>query len=108
MDSNREAAKPEDAIRVEIYDQSYLMRGKLDPEYIRHLAQFVDAKMRSIAARSQSVDSLRVAVLAALNIADECYQWRARCQAAAEEVAQMEQRLSRCSTALDELLAAEE
>lgn len=57
-------------IKVEIYDQVYNLRG-VDAEYITRLADFVDAKMRSVAEQTSTVDSLRVAVLAALNIADE-------------------------------------
>src|SRR5271165_945324 len=57
-------------ISVDIYDQTYHLRGE-NPEYIRHLAEIVDAKMRAVAAHGKTVDSLRVAVLAALNIADE-------------------------------------
>jgi len=64
------ASTPQD-VRVVIYDQEYHMRAELDPEYIRGLAEFVDGKMRSIAARTRTVDSLRTAILAALNIADE-------------------------------------
>ena len=58
------------SVRVEIYDQTYQLRGS-DPEYINQLADFVDTKMRLIAQQASTVDSLRVAVLAALNIADE-------------------------------------
>ncbi|HKR82765.1 MAG TPA: cell division protein ZapA [Terriglobales bacterium] len=57
-------------IKVEIYDQVYNLRG-VDAEYVTRLAQFVDAKMRSVAEQTSTVDSLRLAVLAALNIADE-------------------------------------
>ena len=57
-------------MRVEIYDQSYNLRGT-DPDYIKGLAEFVDTKMRSVAQQTDTVDSLRLAVLAALNIADE-------------------------------------
>ncbi|MFY9936818.1 MAG: cell division protein ZapA [Silvibacterium sp.] len=57
-------------ISVDIYDQTYHLRGE-NPEYIRHLAEIVDAKMRAVASHGKTVDSLRVAVLAALNIADE-------------------------------------
>ena len=96
--------KPEGGIRVEIYDQAYQMRGQLDPAYIRQLAQFVDAKMRSIATRTKTVDSLRVAVLAALNIADECHQLRAKCETATRQVEQLDDRLSDCGRALDEIL----
>jgi len=57
-------------ISVDIYDQTYHLRGE-NAEYIRHLAEIVDAKMRAVASHGKTVDSLRVAVLAALNIADE-------------------------------------
>jgi cell division protein ZapA len=58
------------SVRVEIYDQTYQLRGS-DPEYIGKLADYVDTKMRVISQQASTVDSLRVAVLAALNIADE-------------------------------------
>lgn len=57
-------------VTVEIYDQVYHLTGQ-DPEHIRGLAARVDAKMRAVAAQGQTADSLRVAVLAALNLADE-------------------------------------
>lgn len=60
-------------VTVEIYDQSYHLSGQ-DVEHIHQLAKRVDATMRSIAAQGRTVDSLRVAVLAALNLADELSQ----------------------------------
>jgi cell division protein ZapA len=60
----------DDFISVDIYDQTYHLRGD-DIEYIRRLAEIVDSKMRAVASHGKTVDSLRVAVLAALNIADE-------------------------------------
>jgi len=62
---------------VEIYDQIYHLRG-VDPIYIERLAAMVDGKMRAVSARGGTVDSLRVAVLAALNIADELATLRER------------------------------
>jgi cell division protein ZapA len=59
-----------DYVTVEIYDQTYHLSGQ-DAAHIRELAAQVDAKMRAVAARGRTVDSLRVAVLAALNLADE-------------------------------------
>ena len=59
-----------DYVTVEIYDQTYHLSGQ-DTEYIRGLAALVDARMRAVAQRGRTVDSLRVAVLAALNLADE-------------------------------------
>jgi cell division protein ZapA len=60
-------------VTVEIYDQTYHLSGQ-DAEHIRLLAEQVDAKMRAVAAQGRTVDSLRVAVLAALNLADELAQ----------------------------------
>ena len=57
-------------VRVDIYDQTYHLRGS-DTEYIAQLAEYVDNKMRLIAQQASTVDSLRVAVLAALTIADD-------------------------------------
>ena len=57
-------------VTVNIYDQTYHLSGQ-DTEHIRQLAECVDAKMRAVAAQGRTVDSLRVAVLAALNLADE-------------------------------------
>ncbi len=65
------------AVSVDIYDQIYHLRGT-NPEHIEKLAGLVDAKMRAVSAQGSTVDSLRVAVLAALNIADELYAIRER------------------------------
>jgi len=62
--------KPFCNLVVDIYDQMYHLRGP-DPKYLQQLAALVDAKMRAVAQHGTTVDSLRVAVLAALNIADE-------------------------------------
>ena len=60
-------------VTVTIYDQTYHLSGQ-DAAHIRELAEKVDAKMRAVAAQGRTVDSLRVAVLAALNLADELSQ----------------------------------
>jgi cell division protein ZapA len=66
-----------ESVAVDIYDQVYNLRGT-DPAYIEQLAHIVDAKMRAVSALGNTVDSLRVAVLAALNIADELCTARQR------------------------------
>jgi cell division protein ZapA len=64
---------PKSYVTVEIYDQVYHLSGQ-DGDHIRGLAARVDAKMRAVSAQGRTVDSLRVAVLAALNLADELSQ----------------------------------
>jgi cell division protein ZapA len=96
------AEPPQNGIRVTIYDQEYSMRGQLDPEYIRMLARFVDDKMRAVAARAHTVDSLRTAILAALNIADEYHQLLSKYDTATQEV---DQKVDECHQVLDRLLS---
>jgi cell division protein ZapA len=67
-------------VKIEIYDQSYNVNADGNEEYLKELADFVDGKMRSIAESTRMVDSLKVAVLAALNIADETFTLRRRQQ----------------------------
>lgn len=71
--ADEEQARVGEYVTVEIYDQVYHLSGQ-DPQHIRDLAAQVDAKMRAVAAQGRTADSLRVAVLAALNLADELSQ----------------------------------
>ena len=64
-------------IPVEIFGQTYNVKAGADPGYVEQLAAFVDERMRDIGRTAGAVDSVRVAVLAALNIADECFRLRA-------------------------------
>jgi cell division protein ZapA len=64
-----------ESVRVEIFDQAYNLRGS-DPEYILKLAEYVDSKMRAVAQATNTIDTVRLAVLAALNIADEYHLLR--------------------------------
>ena len=63
------------SVRVEIFDQPYNLRGS-DAEYIIKLADYVDGKMRAVAEQTSTVDTARLAVLAALNIADEYHMMK--------------------------------
>jgi cell division protein ZapA len=63
-------------ITVEILGQRYPIRSSLDTTYVTELATYIDQKMRTAADRTAGGDSVRVAVLAALNIADEYFRYR--------------------------------
>ena len=73
--SQEQSGLPSGCVTVEIYDQTYHLSGT-DAEHIRRLAELVDARMRAVAAQWRTADSLRVAVLAALNLADELLEAR--------------------------------
>ncbi len=92
------------SIRVEIYDQTYHLRGS-DPDYINKLAEYVDTKMRVVASQTATVDSLRLAVLAALNIADELQTLRKKYESVSTEYSQRANHLQTAlESALDEVL----
>lgn len=81
-----------DSTEVEIFGQTYNVRGEGDPEYLAELARFVDSRMREVAAQVATVDPLKIAILAALNIADEFSRFRKRRDEKTEELSE---RLSR-------------
>ena len=101
MAGRRNMANPPEPIQIEIFDQQYQVKGGLNSAYLEELAQYVDGKMRSIATRSHNVDTVRVAVLAALNIADEYHQMKARYESTTRQV---EQKVGEYNEALDRLL----
>jgi cell division protein ZapA len=83
-------------IHVEIHGQQYPIRSGLEATYVAELAAYVDSKMRAASRESTAGDSLKIAVLAALNIADECFRIqndddvrRARLTHRAEELERM-------------------
>lgn len=63
-------------MKIQIYGQTYYMQGDLDATYVEDLARYVDEKMKAVAEETHTVDSMRVAVLAALSIADELHSLR--------------------------------
>lgn len=95
--------EPNESISAEIYDQIYHLCG-VDSTYIQHLASIVDAKMHAVAARGSTVDSLRVAVLASLNIADELECLRERYASLAGSVDQSQSTVRSRSASLADML----
>jgi cell division protein ZapA len=88
------------SVRVEIFDQAYNLRGS-DPEYILKLAEYVDSKMRAVAEATNTIDTVRLAVLAALNIADEYHLLKKRQDGGATD---FQKRAHLLADALDEVL----
>jgi cell division protein ZapA len=102
--SRAELAAPDNgAVVVEIYDQVYQLRGT-DAAHIHRLADMVNGKMRAVSTHSTTVDSLRVAVLAALNIADELLAVRARLDALTGSMTQSQSSVRSRARSLDGML----
>jgi cell division protein ZapA len=90
-------------IPVEIHGQRYPIRSGLDPEYVARLASYLDEKIRTAADSTPTGDTLRLTVIAALNIADEYFRCRDVNNAKDGEIAERAGELERL---LDRILLA--
>ena len=105
MVGNRVKNETAQSIRVEIYNQTYNIRSDGDNEYILRLAEYVDSKMREISSGTLTVDSLKVAILAALHVADEYHQLKKQHESSD---AQLASRSAECAEILDKFLKQKE
>ena len=106
MSTGQESAEDQSqTIRVEIYNQTYNIRSDGDNDYIMELAEFVDGKMRDISSGTLTVDSLKVAILAALHIADEYQRLRSDIE---KSDSQLASRSAECANLLDRFMKQEE
>lgn len=60
--------------QVEIFGQTYNVRAEGESVYIHDLARFVDSRMKEVAEQTATVDTTKIAILAALNISDDLHQ----------------------------------
>lgn len=89
------------AVPVTIFGQSYTLRTDQKPSYIQNLAEYVDGRMREVADLTRTADTAKIAILAALNIADELHR-RGDAEPADEEIGR---RVDRIEALLDGALA---
>ncbi|HZX09428.1 MAG: cell division protein ZapA [Candidatus Aminicenantes bacterium] len=82
-------------IEIEIFDQKFRIKvkGAEDEKYVSHLTSYVDKKMRKVAVKSKSNDTVKIAVLAALNIADEFFLSQKKLDKLNEAIGQMEREI---------------
>ena len=85
------------SVRAKIYDREYALRTSGDPEQLQALCVHLDKRMREIAESTGSVDTLKVAVLAALSLADDLQRTR-------EEMRKLDDSVGRRSLACVSLL----
>jgi cell division protein ZapA len=94
-----------DSMPVTIYGRTYHLRGDSDPEYLQELADLVDGKMREVSDATETADTLKVAILAALNIADDYLEASRSGPSRKSKSGETDKRLARLVTLLDEALA---
>lgn len=96
---------PTHVVMVDIQGMRYPVRSALDPSYVTQLARYVDEKMSAAGQAVPIGESTKLAVLAALNIADECFRGRDGEARAAEDLLDRAVELERL---IDDVLAAGE
>lgn len=96
------APTPSRVVTVEIQGQRYPVRSDLDAGYVADLAAYVDGKMALASRETAAADSIRIAVIAALNIADELF--RARDEASGGQTALLD-RAAQLERILDAVLS---
>jgi cell division protein ZapA len=96
-------AEPGRVIPVEILGRQYPIRSALEADYVARLATYVDGKIRAAMETSPTSDTMRLTVLAALNIADELFRCR---EAMRERDGELADRAAELERMLDRVLLA--
>jgi cell division protein ZapA len=92
-------------IRVQIFGQVFSVHGDLDEAYVQKLAAYVNEKMSAIAEMAPTVDTQKVAVMAAMAIADELLSLR---QEKGEREELLKEQAERCLNLVDRALKQED
>jgi cell division protein ZapA len=92
------------ATQVHIFDEDYSIEGELEPAYVRMLADYVDKKLTAIADLAPMMDKKKMAVLAALAIADELHT---ALEEQGEREAMLKEQAERCLNVVEQALAEE-
>lgn len=61
-------------VETKIYDSDYIITGEASEEYISKVASFVDYRMKELSKVFPQASSMKLAILAAVNITDELFQ----------------------------------
>jgi len=77
-------------VEVYILGQRYIIKGDASADYIKHLSDFVDRKLKQVYSNSSNVTPLKAAILASLNIADELHRLKDEYNSISQGIRQME------------------
>ncbi len=89
-------------VQVRIYDRDYALRTTGDPERLHRLCVSLDRRMRELAESTGAVDTLKLAILAALSFADDVERVHAELQKIDESLGR---RSLECVSMLERFLA---
>lgn len=83
---NKEGSGKERLVEIKVFGQTYTVKSDAEEEHIQAVAQYVNAKMEEVLKKTRSVSTLSVAILTALNIADDLLKEREQRRALLQEV----------------------
>lgn len=83
---NKEASGKERLVEIKVFGQTYTVKTDAEEEHIQAVAQYVNAKMEEVLKKTRSVSTLSVAILTALNIADDLLKEKEQRKALLQEV----------------------
>ena len=86
------------SVTVTIYGHEYTLKGEADSDYVQKVSGFVDRKMKEVADNSTVASTAKVAILAAINIADELFRER---QKRHEALAMLDERTGQIAELLE-------
>ncbi len=93
-----------ESVTVSIFGQEYTLKGDTDSDYVQKVAQFVDERMNEVASNSTVASTAKVAILAAVNIADELFREQ---QKRLESAVSLEDRSAQLSRLLSQEVGAD-
>jgi cell division protein ZapA len=86
------------SVTVTIFGHEYTLKGEAEADYVQKVAQFVDRRMKEVAENSTIASSTKIAILAAINIADELFRER---QKRHEALAMLDERTGQIASMLE-------
>ncbi len=89
------------SVQVQIFGVDYSLKSEEEPEYVRMVAKYVDDKVQRIAHNTNVKSHSKIAVLAALNIADEFFQLKQRHENSLNQLNQVESKSKELCDSVD-------
>ncbi len=87
----------DESVRVNICGEEYSIKTDVDVETTKQIAEFVNQKMMELKRNSSIRDNLKVAVLSALNIAGELYEYKEKCEDAENKLSNIQNKATNLS-----------
>ena len=93
-----------ESVHVYIFGDEYSIKGDVDVETTKKVADFVDRKMMEFQKNIASRDKLKVAVLSALNIAGDMFDYKLQCESLARQVEELKEKTGLLGEKIDTCL----